>query len=149
MKQVIKNVFAYGYLFFLPLISFAQGAGPGTPGGAGPGNPGGAGPGTPGGAGSPSTGTLQNPLNDTSICSLFKDVLHITIQLAIPIIILFLVYAGFKFVVARGNSTKLQEARNNLFYTIIGIGLFLGAWTLASVLVGTINTLQPNSVSSC
>ena len=134
----------YSYLFFLPLVSFAQ-----TQTNPPQGNLNGSSPSNLNGSSPGSSGQLINPLNDTSICSLFKDVLHITIQLAIPVILLFLVYSGFKFISARGNSTKLQDARNNLFYTIVGIGLFLGAWTLASILVGTINTLQPNSVSSC
>ncbi len=144
MKRVIKNMFMYSYLFLLPLVSFAQ-----TQTNPSQGNLNGSSPSNLNGSSPGSSGQLINPLNDTSICSLFKDVLHITIQLAIPVILLFLVYSGFQFVVARGNSAGLQKAKQNLFYTLVGIGLFLGAWTLASILVGTINTLQPNSVSSC
>ena len=61
---------------------------------------------------------------------------------------LFIVWAGFKFVLARGNSTALQEARKNLMYTLIGIGIFLGAWLIAMVIANTVNSLSAGSGSA-
>jgi mannose/fructose/N-acetylgalactosamine-specific phosphotransferase system component IIC len=71
------------------------------------------------------------------------------IQIGIPIAVLFIVYAGFKFVLARGSPEKLKEARQNFLWTIIGIAIFLGAWLLASVVANTVNALggQQNLIS--
>ncbi len=147
MKRIIRGLFIQSYLFSLPLVSFASGS---TGGGGG--STGGGGGSTGGGGGS--TGTLINPLNANSVCGFLKDVLNIVMQIAMPIALLFLVLAGFQLVAARGNPEALTKARKNLIYTIIGIGLFLGAWTLALVLANTINALgsslgQPNSVGTC
>ncbi len=66
---------------------------------------------------------------------------------------LFLVYAGFLFIIARGNTEKLTTARHNLVWTIVGIGLFLGAWFLGQVIAATINSLQQGTgnpaINSC
>lgn len=70
------------------------------------------------------------------------------IQIGIPIAVLFIVWAGFKFVLARGNAGKLDEARKNLMYTLIGIGIFLGAWLIATVIANTVNSLGAGSGSS-
>ncbi|MDO8548288.1 MAG: hypothetical protein Q7R71_01295 [bacterium] len=84
---------------------------------------------------------VKNPLAANSFCGLVKNLLQAAIAIGIPIAVLFIVYAGFKFVLARGNPEKLAEARQNFLWTIIGIAIFLGAWLLASVVANTINQL--------
>jgi hypothetical protein len=98
--------------------------------------------------------TVSNPLGGiNSFCGLIKAILTAVIQIGIPIAVLFIVYAGFKFVLARGNPTKLQEARMGLLYTLIGIGIFLGAWLIAMVIANTVNALGAgsgqNTIISC
>jgi hypothetical protein len=98
--------------------------------------------------------TVQNPLGGiNSFCGLIKALLTAVIQIGIPIAVLFIVYAGFKFVLARGNPTKLQEARQGLLYTLLGIGIFLGAWLIAMVIANTVNALGAgsgqNTIISC
>lgn len=93
--------------------------------------------------------TVQNPLGGiNSFCGLIKAILGAVIQIGIPIAVLFIVWAGFKFVLARGNAGKLDEARKNLMYTLIGIGIFLGAWLIATVIANTVNSLGAGSGSS-
>ena len=93
--------------------------------------------------------TVQNPLGGiNSFCGLIKALLGAVIQIGIPIAVLFIVFAGFKFVLARGNAGKLEEARKNLMYTLIGIGIFLGAWLIAVVIANTVNSLGAGSGSS-
>lgn len=93
--------------------------------------------------------TVNNPLgNINSVCGLIKAILGAVIQIGIPIAVLFIVFAGFKFVWARGNAGELEKARANLMYTLIGIGIFLGAWLLAMVIANTVNSLGAGSGSS-
>jgi len=96
-----------------------------------------------------SSNSVQNPLGGiNSFCGLIKAILSAVIAIGIPIAVLFIVYAGFKFVLARGNPGALQQARQNLLYTLIGIGIFLGAWLLALVIANTVNALGAGSSQS-
>jgi hypothetical protein len=93
---------------------------------------------------------LQNPLGSTtSICQLLKTLLNVIILLGIPIATFFVVYAGFKLVLARGRPGEIEKARLNLFYTVVGIAIFLGAWLLAQVISNTIAALGIQILGSC
>jgi hypothetical protein len=98
--------------------------------------------------GGPST-YLQNPLAVDSFCQLVKLLLDAALIIGIPIAVLFIVYAGFKFIIARGSPTGLAEARANLVYTLIGVAIFIGASLIAGVILNTLVQLGANNVSSC
>lgn len=96
-----------------------------------------------GGDGGCSTGGgLRNPLQN--ICS-FEDfvelLLQAVIRIGLPIAVLFIVYSGFLFVTAQGDTTKLQKAKDTFFWTVVGVAVFLGSWTLALIVKNTINIL--------
>lgn len=84
---------------------------------------------------------LTNPLQITSFCQLIQKLLEVLTIFGIPIATLFVVYAGFKLVIARGNPEELKKARLNLFYTFIGIAIFLGAVLLGQVIAATIRSV--------
>ena len=92
-----------------------------------------------------STG-LCNPLNSnfSSIPNFIAGALKVMVQVALPIIALFMVYAGFKFVTARGNSEQINSAKENFLYVIIGAILILGAWVIATLIGGTISQVAGN-----
>lgn len=91
-------------------------------------------------------GGLQNPLNSnfSTIPAFIAGALKVLVMVALPIITLFLVVAGFMFVFARGNSSKLEEAKKNFVYVIIGALLILGAWVIATLIGGTVTQLVGN-----
>lgn len=111
--------------------------------------------GPPGPIYSPTSFTLTNPLNADTFCKLVKNILQAVLQIGIPVAVLFLVYAGFLFVVARGKPEGLTKAKKNLEYVLIGIAIFLGAWIIGQVIAATINSLSEGSgnqnpyISSC
>lgn len=86
---------------------------------------------------------LKNPIGADTFPELIKIILDAAFVIGLPVAVLFIVIAGFRFVWARGNSTKLQSAKTNLLYTIVGIGVFFGAWTLAKIIEITIKALGP------
>jgi len=104
---------------------------------------------SPGGSVSDSPFTLQNPLGVDSLCKLIGLLLKAAIAIGIPIAVLFIVYAGFKFIMARGSPGELTEARANLMATLIGIAIFVGASLIAGVIIATIEQLGVNNISSC
>lgn len=117
-----------GTLVLLPLLVAAQ---TGQTGGGGP----------TGQTGCPNgTCTVVNPLNVDNFPDLINKVLQGALVIAVPIIILFIVYSGFLFVTARGDTTKLATARLNFFYVVIGSIVLLGAMAIASVIANTIRS---------
>ncbi len=115
-----------------------------------PGNPQGTyTPGNPQGAYTGDRNMLQNPLGVNSICQLIGLILKAAMIIGVPIAVLFIVYAGLKFVLARGSPGELSEARSNLIATIIGIAIFLGATLIANVIIATLAQLGASGVTSC
>lgn len=84
---------------------------------------------------------LQNPLKFSSIERFIEGVLQALVMVALPIIVAFIVYAGFKYIMARGSVSGIQEAHRNFTYVIIGTILILGAWVLATLIGGTVSQL--------
>ena len=84
--------------------------------------------------------TLSNPASGAGINSIGDFVaafLKAVVEISLPILTLFIVYSGFLFVTARGNASKLEKAKENFFYVIIGAILILGAWVLATLISAT------------
>ncbi len=81
-----------------------------------------------------------NPLGckiDT-IPEFVKEIITIIVKVGIPIGTLFLRWAGFLFVTAQGNETKLSTAKNAFVWSCIGLGVLLGAWVFAVGVEGII-----------
>ena len=84
-----------------------------------------------------STG-LCNPLAVSTVAEFVALALQVMVKIALPIIAVFMVLAGFYFVSARGNPGKLEIARRNFLWVVIGAVLILGAWVVANLIAGTI-----------
>ena len=97
-----------------------------------------------------SVGSLSNPLGKvTGICQLLKIVLNVAILTGVPIGMFFIVFAGFKLIMARGNSEALIRARNNLMWTFIGLAIFLGVWFFVNLLANTLGALGVQILGDC
>jgi hypothetical protein len=87
-------------------------------------------------------GCIENPLGDGSTLPAFiQSLLGIIVRAGIPLVVLALIYTGFRFVEARGNPEKITKAKHLLLYTLIGSAVVLGAWTIATILTNTINLI--------
>jgi hypothetical protein len=85
---------------------------------------------------------LNNPLSSIStIPEAINKILSIVIRIALPLIIIFFIWSGLSFILARGNPKKIEEAKNMFFYTVIGTLLILGAWTITNAIIGTVNAI--------
>ena len=133
MKLIKKNwykVFLLSCLILFPIVSFAQN--PLQPiAGTNPSDP-------------SAQGKIVNPLassNIDSIPKLIQTILEGALKIGIPIVALAIVYCGFLFVFARGNSEKLTKARDALLYTVIGAAILLGAWAIAKMISATVLAL--------
>lgn len=84
---------------------------------------------------------LKNPLKVDTIQGAVAFFVNTLIKVAIPVIVVFFIWAGLQFILAQGNQTKLTKAKNTFWYTIIGTLLVLGAWTITNAIIGTVNSL--------
>lgn len=82
--------------------------------------------------------SIDNPLRANSITEFFTQLIEILLIFAVPIIVFFIILAGFKFVTAQGNENTLGEAKRALLYAIVGGLLILGAFLILQVIQATV-----------
>ena len=84
---------------------------------------------------------ITNPIKVGTIPEFIELILNIVLTIGIPIVALAIIYCGFLFVKAMGNSEALKKAKGALMYTIVGAFLLLGAWVLASAIQATVDDI--------
>ncbi len=97
--------------------------------------------GTTGGTSGGST-KLANPLKVNTIQELLNLILQVVVTLAVPIIVLFIIYSGFLYVTAQGKPEAIKKATTAFTWTIIGGVIVLGASLLLTVITNTVNALR-------
>lgn len=85
---------------------------------------------------------LQDPLRFRNLADFVQGVLEAFVVISLPILSFFIIWAGFKFVAARGNPGQLTEAKENFKWLIVGAILILGAWALALLIANTVNSIR-------
>lgn len=86
-------------------------------------------------------GMLESPVKFPDMASFIAGFMKAIVMISLPILSIAIVYSGFLFVVARGSEEGLSKAKTNFFYVIVGTILVLGAWTLATLIGGTVTQL--------
>jgi len=117
MKIFIKyKLISITSLYFLPKILFAAVVGAGG-------------------------GGIQNPISFNTISDFIAAILEVIVKIGIPIAAIFIIYAGFLFVTARGNEKQIEKAKYAFIWTTIGTAILLGASIFADIISTTINNL--------
>jgi Type IV secretion system pilin len=88
------------------------------------------------------SGALENPLKFGTITEFVKALLGAIMYLGLPVIALVVIMAGLQFITSQGNAGKIEEAKKNLMYVVIGMGIFLGAWALTGIIANTISLFR-------
>ncbi len=90
----------------------------------------------------PSSATgISNPLKTNDLIKFISDALSEIVKVGAVLCVLALVFVGFKYVSAMGNSDKISKAHDMLLWTIVGIALLLGAQVLAVIIKGTVDAI--------
>lgn len=85
---------------------------------------------------------LINPLKSgTSIESFLLAILDYVIRIGTIIIILMIVFVGYKFVVAQGKPAEIEDAKKMLLWTIVGALVLLGAKAISAGILATVKAL--------
>lgn len=88
--------------------------------------------------------TLTNPLgkNVTNINQLIARLITIALDLGLIVASLAILYSGFLFVKAQGDSKKITEAKNRLQWSVIGLAILLSASIITQIVKSTIESLS-------
>ncbi len=81
---------------------------------------------------------VPNFINFNSIEDLVVGILNVLIIIAIPVIVLRIILAGFKYVTAQGNAAQIEEATRSLTYSVIGGVLVIGAVALSQIVANVV-----------
>ncbi len=138
MNTMIKNFLISTFLFssfcfslLLPVFAFADPIPPNSTSGTGAGV----------------NIKLENPFKcDTGTkCTLFDLVYAVLNNIVMPIaavaVVVWIIWAGFSFLMAQGNPGKIDAAKQNLLWALIGAGVLLGAAGIAKVVENTVEAL--------
>lgn len=96
---------------------------------------------TSGAQGCDSSSKLCNPLQVDSITAFLGELIGAITYLSIPVIVFFIIYSGFLFVTAGGDTGKIETAKKTALYTVIGAAIILGADLLSDILTNTATNL--------
>ena len=84
--------------------------------------------------------------NGATGCTLLTLVTQILTAIIMPLASVaavgWLIWAGFQYVLARGNPAEIKKAHDNLLWALIGVGIILGAQGIAAVLQKTVQSLM-------
>jgi len=86
--------------------------------------------------------SFENPLGFTSIEGLALAILNIVIVIAVPIIILAIIYAGFLYVTAKGNAEQVKRATQAFTYAVIGGIVIIGAVVIAEIIANLVKAFS-------
>jgi amino acid permease len=82
--------------------------------------------------------------NINDIPTLVERLLGIVLTIGVPLIVLAISYAGFKFVTAQGKPDKLEEAKKTFLWILIGAAILLSAYAIAQGIKATIADIRGN-----
>lgn len=86
---------------------------------------------------------ITNPFKGgDSLSELITTVLNnVVMPIAAVVVVIWIVWAGFTFVMAQGNPKKIEEAQQRLLWSLIGAGILLGAAGISAVVQNTVGAL--------
>lgn len=91
--------------------------------------------------------SIENPLRSDidTIPKFIEAIITAVLYIGVPIVALAIIYTGFLFVSAQGNSEKLTKAKKALLYTLIGAVLLLGAFVIANAIQSTVHEIEKSA----
>lgn len=87
-------------------------------------------------------GTSCNSTNTDCLGKFLINILDFVVRIGSIVVILMLVFVGYKFVTAQGNDSKIIEARSMLLWTVVGALILLGAKAIAIGIQATVQALS-------
>ena len=77
---------------------------------------------------------FRNPIAFPSIQEMLLAILNVVMIIATPVVVFFIIFAGFTYVTARGNPEKIQQATKALTYGVIGGVIIVGSLAIMTIM---------------
>lgn len=85
---------------------------------------------------------ITNPLGKTtSLSTVIVNIVQVVQILLIMAAVLYIIWAGFLFVSAKGDTSKIIKARNALLWGFVGVALVLGAQVIVTTIKNSVNSV--------
>ena len=78
--------------------------------------------------------SFKNPIAFADFTDFLVAIVNVFIIIATPIVVIFLIYAGFQYVTARGNPEKIKVASKSLLYGVIGGVIIIGSVAILQII---------------
>lgn len=106
-------------------------------------NPSGGGSNTNGGNGGNTQEIIKNPFKQDSIQGFIETIVNdIFIPIGGVVATVMIIWAGFLYVTAGGNTGQIDKAHKALLWAVIGAAILLGAWVISKAIGTTIDQLK-------
>ncbi len=92
------------------------------------------------------TSGLDNPIGICNMGDIVTKILGVFSAIGAIFVVLAIIYSGFLFVTAQGNPEKIKQAKDILFWVIIGAIVLLGAEALSRIIMSTARDLGVRGV---
>lgn len=88
-------------------------------------------------------GGITNPLTGIDTFPLLIQTIleNIVVPIGGVIAVLFIIYSGFLFVTAQGNTEKLTKAKSAFLWAVVGGLILLGSWAIATGIENTMSAI--------
>ncbi len=89
---------------------------------------------------------------DLDINGVYKIIVGIAcwlMRVSVALIVIFLIYSGFKFLISKGDAAKVVDARKNLQSVIIGIVVIVGVYIIIGSIATAIGAGEHYSFFTC
>jgi TRAP-type C4-dicarboxylate transport system permease small subunit len=85
--------------------------------------------------------SIKNPLgeNNTEVKDILGRIMNLVSLVGGFVVVFFIIYSGYKFVVAGDSDSDRTKAKDIFYSTVIGGAILLGADIIARVVVNTVN----------
>lgn len=92
---------------------------------------------------------INNPFNcgtsNPNNCNLMDLITAVLTNIIMPIaavaVVVYIIYAGFTYVMAQGKPVEIEKAHQRLLWSLVGAGILLGAAGIAAVVKSTIEAI--------
>lgn len=88
---------------------------------------------------------IKNPLEARGVDTIYEFIRLIINDLVLPLgallAVLYIIYAGFLLVTARGDESQISRGKTAFTNAAIGTAILLGAWVIVQVVENTINSI--------
>ncbi len=84
--------------------------------------------------------TIDNPLGTEDVNQLLVNIMDLVAKAGGVLVVLFIIYSGYKFVKAGENESERTKAKDIFYGTVIGGLILLGADIIANIIIETVKS---------